>query len=278
MPELPEVETVKRGMEQALLKKHIKSVQINRHDLRKPIPQDFGQSITNKELRALSRRGKYIIMHIGANTETTAILHLGMSGRIHILAPDDLYTPRKHDHVIITMDDNTRFTFEDPRRFGMFYTINTNWQESEPFISMGAEPLETWSKQNFLSAIRNKSAPIKSTLLDQRIVAGLGNIYVCEALFRTGIHPARPAKNISAQEADKIITHTRDILNEAIASGGSSLKDYQHTDGSLGYFQHKFAVYNQEGKTCSTLPCTAKIHRINQAGRSTFYCPNCQKM
>lgn len=274
MPELPEVEIVRRGMDRAITGKAIRIVQVNRYDLRIPVPQDFGQSVTGKIVRSLSRRGKYIIMHIG--DDVVSVLHLGMSGRIRIFSPDDSYVPQKHDHIVFTMDDGTCFAFEDPRRFGMFYLASNDWEVDKPFISMGAEPLEKWSGQDLFESIRNKKAAIKSVLLDQRVVAGLGNIYVCEVLFRARINPVCQAKDLDIGACERIVAHSRDVLNEAIAAGGSTLKDYQHTDGSLGYFQHGFSVYDREGHKCTHESCSSEILRIVQAGRSTFYCPSCQ--
>lgn len=274
MPELPEVEIVRRGMQQAILEKTIRCVQVNRYDLRVPVPKNFGQSVTGKIVRSLSRRGKYIIIHF--DDDVVSVLHLGMSGRIRIFPPDEVYSARKHDHIIFTMEDGTCFAFEDPRRFGMFYLSSNDWQKGKPFISMGPEPLEKWSGQDLFESIRNKSASIKSALLDQRVVAGLGNIYVCEVLFRGRINPTCQAKSLDIGVCDMIVAHVRDVLSEAIAAGGSTLKDYQHTDGSLGYFQHGFSVYDREGRKCSHGACDAEIIRIVQAGRSTFYCPACQ--
>ena len=276
MPELPEVEIIRRGMEGAILGKGIKSAIVNRYDLRIPIPQDFSMRVTNKVLTSLERRGKYIIMHIG--DDISAILHLGMSGRIRIFKSGDTYEPRKHDHIVITMDDGTLFAFEDPRRFGMLYIAGSDWQTEKPFIAMGPEPLnDNWSGSDLFEKLARKKSPIKTALLDQRVVAGLGNIYVCEALFRASIAPTRLSNSITKAESKRIVKYSQEILKEAIEAGGSTLKDYQHTDGSLGYFQHGFAVYDQEGADCHNETCRAQISRIIQAGRSTFYCPECQK-
>lgn len=274
MPELPEVEIVRRGMDQAITGKAIRCVQVNRHDLRVPVPQNFGQSVTGRVVRSLARRGKYIVMHLG--DDVVSVLHLGMSGRIRIFSPDDAYQPQKHDHIVFTMEDGTCFAFEDPRRFGMFYLTANDWSAEKPFVSMGPEPLEQWSGRALFESIRNKKVAVKSALLDQRIVAGLGNIYVCEVLFRAHINPVRQAKDLDIAACERIVAHTCDVLNEAIAAGGSTLKDYQHTDGSLGYFQHGFSVYDREGQECSDVVCSSKILRIVQAGRSTFYCSTCQ--
>ena len=280
MPELPEVEIIKRGMENALLGKHIKAVQVNRYDLRVRVPQDFRQRVTGKPIESLERRGKYIIIRLDANI--FIILHLGMSGRINIFPPNKPYEPQKHDHVIFTMDDGTCFAFEDPRRFGTLYIATNDWRKEKRFADMGPEPLDNepldnWMGQALLESLKNKKSAIKTALLDQRVVAGLGNIYVCEVLFRSSISPMRTSNSITKSEADKIVTHSCIILNEAIKAGGSTLKDYKHTDGSLGYFQYGFAVYGREGQECKNKNCASPILRIVQAGRSTFYCPSCQK-
>ncbi len=274
MPELPEVETIRRGMENAMLGKTFKTIQVMRHDLRIPIPENLGQAMTGQTLQAISRRGKYMVLHL--SNDKHIILHLGMSGRIHI--SHDEKTALKHDHVIMYMNDKTRISFEDPRRFGMFYLAATpNWEDEKPFSDMGPEPLNANLTGDMLhNRIKNKKAPIKSALLDQRVIAGLGNIYVCEALYRSKIHPQKPCEQITKEKIRALMPHIKDILNEAIESGGSSLKDYKHTDGSLGYFQHGFKVYDQENNNCQNDGCNKNIVRIIQSGRSTFFCPHCQ--
>ncbi len=275
MPELPEVEIVKRGIENAVLGKKIEMVKINRYDLRAPVNSNFGQMVTGQVVKKLERRGKYIIMHIGDGI--FAILHLGMSGRIHIFGSNDNFEEHKHDHIIFTFEDKTRFSFEDPRRFGLLYLTQDDWQKEKRFASMGAEPLEDWTGDDLFNSLKNKKTPIKTALLDQRVVAGLGNIYVCEALFKAGVAPTRLSNSITKNEAAKIVKYSRAVLKQSIKSGGSTLKDYQHTDGTLGYFQHSFLVYDCQGKKCGNKNCSSEIQRIVQAGRSTFYCPNCQK-
>lgn len=273
MPELPEVETIRRGMETAMNGKKFQSVIIRRHDLRTPIPQNLDQEMKGKTLRNIIRRGKYMILNL--DNVAYIVVHLGMSGRIHITQNDR--EPLKHEHVIMTMNDNTRIAFEDPRRFGMFYSAHQNWESEKPFSDMGPEPLSNACNGEILTqALKNKNTPIKNALLDQRIIAGLGNIYVCEALFRAGIHPQTPAKQIPQEKTEILMPHIKDILNEAIESGGSSLKDYKHTDGSLGYFQHGFQVYGRENEKCVNKACNQNIVRIIQSGRSTFFCPSCQ--
>lgn len=272
MPELPEVETIRRGMEEAMLGKTFKNITVHRRDLRTPIPENLEQIVTGNALRTIIRRGKYLILNL--SNQNNIILHMGMSGRIHITKEHT--PPLKHEHVIMIMDDGMRISFEDPRRFGMFY-LSQDWENEKPFSLMGPEPLgNQYSAQTLHQSLQNKSLTIKQALLDQRVIAGLGNIYVCEALYRAKIHPLTPSKNISLENLEILVPHIRDILNEAIASGGSSLKDYQHTDGSLGYFQHGFKVYDREGEKCANESCNDNIVRIIQSGRSTFFCPTCQ--
>lgn len=273
MPELPEVETIRRGMEKAMKGKTVKSVNIRRRDLRTPIQNNFETLITGKTLNNLERRGKYMILNF--SDDINAVLHMGMSGRIHISNTDK--APLKHDHVILYMHDDTRISFEDPRRFGMFYICAKDWETEKPFATMGPEPLgNTISGATLYEKLKTRKAPIKQALLDQNVIAGLGNIYVCEALFQSRLHPKMHAHKITEDKSDTLMRHIREILNEAIESGGSSLKDYQHTDGTLGYFQHGFQVYDREGKTCQTPSCNDYIVRIIQSGRSTFFCPRCQ--
>lgn len=277
MPELPEVETVRRAMAGAMIDRTVQSVQVRRYDLRVPIPQDIGQSLSGRKVVALLRRGKYMIMRLDHGRGT--IIHLGMSGRVRIYPAGDKDAPLKHEHIILTLDNDVRVAYEDPRRFGMFYTAeHDDWRMDKPFAAMGAEPLEKdWSAEDLLQKLKNKKSPIKTALLDQHVVAGLGNIYVCEALHDARISPLRSSHTITRKEAQRLVPCVRAVLEDAIASGGSSLKDYKHTDGSLGYFQHKFKTYDQEGKECPTKSCKGEIMRIVQSGRSTFYCPMCQK-
>lgn len=275
MPELPEVETVRRGMVDAMCGKSIEQVTVRRYDLRGGIPEDLADVMTGKEIRLLERRGKYILIHFGDHK--TAVLHLGMSGRIRIYSDKGAVENKKHDHVILIMSDGCVVIFEDPRRFGMLYLVRApHWQEEKPFSEMGAEPLSNeWSGQDLAFKLSNRKSPIKNALLDQSVVAGLGNIYVCEALFFSGISPSRLAYTLKSEEIERLVVHVRTVLNNAIAAGGSSLKDYAQTDGSLGYFQFGFKVYDREGHICPN-ECGGNVHRIVQGGRSTFYCPNCQ--
>ena len=277
MPELPEVEIVRRGLMPAILDKHIKTIVLNRSDLRGGIPLNLVKSIQGSRIITTQRRGKYILVF----TENGAgfVLHLGMSGRIDVRGPKQKYEPRKHDHVVIIMDDETRVIFNDPRRFGMLYSVREDsWKSEAPFASMGPEPLDDdFDGDVLFKKLRGRRTPIKSALLDQKIVAGIGNIYACEALFESGISPFRIADSIVAPEAKALARALKNVLNSALESGGSSLKDYRHTDGSSGYFQHSFSVYDRQGVACPGCDCditkTGGINRVVQAGRSTFYCP-----
>ncbi|MGH1404301.1 MAG: bifunctional DNA-formamidopyrimidine glycosylase/DNA-(apurinic or apyrimidinic site) lyase [Alphaproteobacteria bacterium] len=276
MPELPEVETVMRGLEKSALNHVVSHVKVNRYDLRVPVPADLGQSVTGGRITKFQRRGKYILVHF--DRDVSLIIHLGMSGRMRIFASAAQYEPRKHDHIIMTMDNDVCIAFEDPRRFGMFYYVGQDqWSRQSPFDRMGPEPLDNWNADQLHAALDRRKSPIKNALLDQRIVAGLGNIYVCEALHRARISPFCLASDISHHQAEGLIPIICDILKDAIKSGGSTLKDYQHTDGSLGYFQHSFRVYDREGEPCTHKECAGVVERAVQSGRSTFYCSTCQK-
>lgn len=274
MPELPEVETVRCGLENAVLGKRVQDVQINRYDLRFPVPDDFRQVFSGQIIQNLIRRGKYIIFELGSGAQS--VLHLGMSGRVRIFSAGQEYVARKHDHILITLEDSSFFVFEDPRRFGMFYLARENYLLEKPFNAMGPEPLEDWSGEDLLARVKGKKANIKTALLDQRVVSGLGNIYVCEALYDSGISPERAAGSLEKVECVRLVRAARSVLEKAIEAGGSTLRDYQKTDGSLGYFQYQFSVYDQDGQPCRSAKCSGKIHRIVQAGRSTFFCPSCQ--
>jgi len=276
MPELPEVETVMHGMMPALENATIQNVTINRFDLRGGIPRDFAERVTGAYVDKLERRGKYIIAHL--NNDTSIILHLGMSGRIRIFPQATSYDAQKHDHVIFDTAAGARIAFEDPRRFGMLYLApRSAWDQAPPFSKMGSEPLDNhFHAQRLASALTSRKSPIKSALLDQNIVAGLGNIYVCEALYRAHISPLRLSNSLNAGEIDALTAAIKDVLRDAIAAGGSTLRDYQHTDGELGYFQHRFDVYGRKDEPCKTATCDATVQHCVQSGRSTFYCAQCQ--
>ncbi|MFV0491826.1 MAG: bifunctional DNA-formamidopyrimidine glycosylase/DNA-(apurinic or apyrimidinic site) lyase [Pseudorhodobacter sp.] len=283
MPELPEVETVRRGLLPVMEGKKIVRAAVNRPDLRWPFPPRMAERLTNARVIALRRRSKYILADL--STAETLLIHLGMSGRMLISGTQlgqfhhQHPAPAKHDHVVLDIEDGARVTFNDTRRFGAMDLITSGEIEAHPLLaSLGPEPLGNSFDAPYLAAqLAKRKTPIKSALLDQHIVAGLGNIYVCEVLFRAGIHPARKADRIAKARAEGLVPIIRDVLTEAIDAGGSSLRDYRQTDGELGYFQHSFRVYGREGEACITPGCKGRITRIVQSGRSSFFCPRCQR-
>ncbi|WP_375616412.1 MULTISPECIES: bifunctional DNA-formamidopyrimidine glycosylase/DNA-(apurinic or apyrimidinic site) lyase [unclassified Bartonella] len=291
MPELPEVETVRRGLESVVTNAKIVSIKLNRRDLRFPFPEAFSERLIGRKIIELGRRAKYLLFHLSHNE--TILSHLGMSGswRIEHDILRKAFSTRnklvKHDHFI--MDIQTRdgefyhLIYNDVRRFGFMLLVDTDKLYEHPLLNkLGLEPMSnSFSGRYLQKAFVNKKMSLKGVLLDQSIVSGLGNIYVCEALWRSRLSPQRSAftlasKTTRAREfADSLAQNIRNVISEAILSGGSSLRDYMHIDGSLGYFQHAFSVYGREGKEC--LECGAPIIRILQAGRSSFYCSQCQK-
>lgn len=293
MPELPEVETVRRALDPRLVGHHITSVEQRRPDLRFPFPQDFTARLTGRRVEAVRRRAKYLLAEL--DTAETLVVHLGMSGRITLSTPNgrnqatarfhqateglDALGKAPHDHVVFDLDDGTRVVFNDHRRFGfMDLVANDKLFHHKHFVGLGPEPLgNTFSHAHLDDTLKTKSTPIKTALLDQRVVAGLGNIYVCEALHRARISPKRLARSIPGVRAARLAPAIRSVLEEAICAGGSSLRDYIHTDGSLGYFQHAFNVYDREGEACQNVGCQGIVRRIVQSGRSTFYCSQCQR-
>lgn len=283
MPELPEVETVRRGLAPVMEGEVMAQVAVNRPDLRWPFPERMAERLAGQTVLRLRRRSKYILADLGSGE--TLLIHLGMSGRILISGDPlgrfvhDHPAPEKHDHVVFDMANGARITFNDPRRFGAMDLMETARAEEHPLLAkLGPEPLgNEFGESVLVTALKDRNTPIKSALLDQKIVAGLGNIYVCEALFRTGISPRRKARQISAARAATLVPAIREVLTQAIAAGGSSLKDFRQADGELGYFQHSFDVYGREGEPCRTPGCTATVARIVQSGRSSFYCPACQR-
>ena len=283
MPELPEVETVLRGISPILEGNQIDYAQINRPDLRRPFPNNLAKRLENRKINFLHRRSKYILIDLSEGE--TLIIHLGMSGRIMISKKvagtfhHNTTPSQKHDHFILYFKDNHQLTFNDPRRFGVIDLLRTETLELSGILSqIGPEPLSNrFNEAYFVSTMRLKKTNIKSALLDQRVVAGLGNIYVCEALFRAGISPKRLALRISHKKLSSLVPIIKEILMEAISSGGSSLRDFRNASGDLGYFQHSFDVYGREGQDCYNTKCDSKIKRITQAGRSSFYCSNCQR-
>lgn len=280
MPELPEVETVRRGLLPAMEGRVIELAEVNRPDLRWPLPEAMADRLTRKRVLALRRRSKYILADLSSGE--TLLIHLGMSGRMLISGQmigdfhHDHPAPQKHDHVVLHMEGGTRVTFNDARRFGAMDLLPTATAEQHPLLAeIGPEPLGNGFNESYLAArLKDRNTPIKSSLLDQHLVAGLGNIYVCEVLYRARIAPDRKAGAVRDPAA--LVPIIRQVLAEAIDAGGSSLRDYRQADGELGYFQHAFQVYGREGEPCLTPGCQSHIARIVQSGRSSFYCPACQ--
>ncbi|HJW40402.1 MAG TPA: bifunctional DNA-formamidopyrimidine glycosylase/DNA-(apurinic or apyrimidinic site) lyase [Rhizomicrobium sp.] len=289
MPELPEVETVRLGLRPAMEGYRLTHVETRRGDLRVPFPNDFAGRLTGRRVKRLRRRAKYILGDL--DDGETLVIHLGMSGRMSVHTGGSARKlgnyvhdmgevtvgHDKHDHVVMDTDAPARIVFNDHRRFGLMLLVETTeLEEHKLFKGLGVEPLsEEFNAAYLRAALRSKKTPIKSALLDQRVIAGLGNIYVCEALFRAGISPKRLAGKVTKEQSAKLTTAIKTVLRQAIKAGGSSLRDHKRTDGELGMFQHNFAVYGREGEPCPG--CKGTIKRIVQAGRSTFYCPKCQR-
>ncbi|NCT40250.1 MAG: bifunctional DNA-formamidopyrimidine glycosylase/DNA-(apurinic or apyrimidinic site) lyase [Alphaproteobacteria bacterium] len=278
MPELPEVEIVKRGLEGALLVDgvgaRIDTLTFNRPNLRVLLPVHLPDALKGQRFSSFTRRGKYVVAFVESGAGF--ILHLGMSGVVKIIPKDERYIPAKHDHVVFKMDDGGHVVFNDPRRFGFLKaTTRDDWQFDDSFRGMGPEPLSNGFNGPILAErLKGRSGPIKTALLDQKIVAGVGNIYACEALYMAGISPKRSAGSVQGKRAERLAAAIVDVLTRAIESGGSSLKDYYQADGSLGYFQHSFKVYDREG---DIVDGKHPVVRIVQSGRSTFYCPAKQR-
>ena len=281
MPELPEVETVRRGLLPAMEGKRILRAEINRPDLRWPLPERMAERLTGARVERLRRRSKYILADL--DTGESLLIHLGMSGRMlvsGVMLGDfhlDHPAPQKHDHVVLHMEGDARVTFNDARRFGAMDLVRTDREEAHWLLSgIGPEPLGNAFDESYLTAaLKKRSSPIKTALLDQHVVAGLGNIYVSEVLFRAGIDPRRAANRISATRLAQLVPLIREVLTEAIEAGGSSLRDHRQADGELGYFQHSFRVYDREDEPCPT--CATPIRRIVQSSRSSYFCPRCQR-
>ena len=270
MPELPEVETTVRGLTPVLAGHRLTAVEPRRADLRKAIPPDLRERLTGTTVTALGRRAKYGLIDTARGD--TLIFHLGMSGRWRV----DPREPQAHDHLLLETDAGRRLALNDPRRFGFLDLVRTDALAAyPPFAAMGPEPLGPGLTGAYLhAALAGRRAPIKAMLLDQRIVAGLGNIYVCEALFRARIAPVRDAGRIALTRLERLAVAIRAVLLDAIAAGGSTLRDFAHPDGALGYFSKRFAVYGREGEPCG---CGGTVRRRVEAGRSTFWCPACQR-
>jgi formamidopyrimidine-DNA glycosylase len=279
MPELPEVETVMRGLQQRLEGRIIVTATAHRPDMRWPFPEGLQKRLTGARVTGFRRRGKYILMRL--NGGDSVLLHLGMSGRM-VLSPVRPNLPTPHEHLVLETDDGWRMGFVDPRRFGSVDLVPTRQEDTHKLLAgLGPEPLDAaFSPARLSAALAGKRTPIKAALLDQKVVAGLGNIYVSEALFRAKLSPQRSAHTIPGIRAERLVPAIKDTLNEAIAAGGSSLRDYIQPDGELGYFQHAWKVYGREGEPCERCPgrpACPGIRRITQSARSTFYCPRTQR-
>ena len=275
MPELPEVETLRRGLALKMSGRRILQAELRRPDLRRPFPAALAARLDGALIGAVGRRGKYILIELDSNG--LLLLHLGMSGRV--TAGSAALPDAPHDHVVLRLDDGTVIRFNDPRRFGLLDYVKRGEEGQHPLLAgLGPEPLEDEFNSGYLAeALAGKMTPIKSALLDQRIVAGLGNIYACEALFRAGISPRRLAASIGMGRAERLVGGIRSVLSEAIEAGGSSLRNYVQADGELGYFQHRWAVYGHEGEPCPGCLCGGAVRRIVQSGRSTFFCAKRQR-
>jgi formamidopyrimidine-DNA glycosylase len=293
MPELPEVETVRRGLQPVMEGQRIVRVETRRGDLRFPFQKDFVARLNGQLVTGLGRRAKYLLADLGSGD--VLLMHLGMSGSFRVALGGGEATPgefhyarsedRAHDHVIFHMASGAVISFNDPRRFGAMKIVARDEIENEPLLSgLGPEPLGNEFDAAMLAhTCAGKKTSLKAALLDQRVVAGLGNIYVCEALFRSHLSPRRLAATLATKKgeatdhAKRLVDAIHTVLNAAIQAGGSSLRDHRQIDGELGYFQHSFQVYDREGEKCPTRGCKGTVRRFVQNGRSTFWCPNCQK-
>lgn len=274
MPELPEVETVRRGLEGSIIGRHIDEVVIRRDKIRIPIPADFAERVQGAQVKAVERRAKYLLIHL--DNGYCMLVHLGMSGRMMVFSQPPK-TPEKHDHVYWLLNDGQAMVFNDARRFGLVTGGDGAAIHSHVLLaSMGPEPLGDVFTPNYLySQLQRRKQAIKPVLMDQKLVVGVGNIYASEALYRTGIHPERPANELKRKQVQSLHAAVCAVLRDAIASGGSTLRDYVNSAGASGYFQHRFDVYDREGEPCRA--CSTPITRMTQAGRSTFWCESCQK-
>ena len=293
MPELPEVETVRRGLQPAMEGSRIVKAEARRKDLRFPFQKDFIARLEGQTVTGLGRRAKYLMADLGSGD--VLLMHLGMSGSFRVLGGPGSDTPgrfhhprgddRAHDHVVFHMSSGASVVFNDPRRFGYMKIIARNALEHEPLLKgLGPEPLgNQFDAAKLARACANKKTSLKAALLDQRVVAGLGNIYVCEALYRSHLSPRRLAATLATKKAEptehakRLVGSIHDVLNQAIKAGGSSLRDHRQTSGELGYFQHAFQVYDREGEKCQSRGCSGIVRRFVQNGRATFWCPKCQK-
>jgi formamidopyrimidine-DNA glycosylase len=293
MPELPEVETVRRGLQPAMEGAKIVKAEVRRKDLRFPFQKDFVVRLEGQTVTGLGRRAKYLMADLSSGD--VLVMHLGMSGSFRVVNDDHGHTPgqfhhprtedRAHDHVVFHMSSGAAVVFNDPRRFGYMKVVRRQAVEEEPLLrDLGPEPLGNEFDADMLArSCANKKTSLKAALLDQRVVAGLGNIYVCEALFRAHLSPRRLAATLATKKGEttdharRLVEAIHAVLNQAIKAGGSSLRDHRQTSGELGYFQHSFQVYDREGEKCQSKGCGGIVRRFTQNGRSTFWCPKCQK-
>jgi formamidopyrimidine-DNA glycosylase len=301
MPELPEVETVRRGLQPVMEGYRIVKMEVRRKDLRFPFQRDFAARLTGQTVTGLGRRAKYLLADLSSGD--VLLMHLGMSGSFRVVKDEEQKTPgefhhvrnedRAHDHVVFHMSSGASVVFNDPRRFGYMKVIARRALDQEPLLrELGPEPLGNEFDAAMLArSCANKKTSLKAALLDQRVVAGLGNIYVCEALYRAQLSPRRLAATLATKarqrngipggeptdHAKRLVAAIHAVLNQAIKAGGSSLRDHRQTSGELGYFQHSFQVYDREGEKCQTAGCDGIVKRFTQNGRSTFWCPKCQK-
>ena len=275
MPELPEVETIRRGLSKAMTGQLINEVIVRRTDLRRPLPDGFVETVRGKNIVTIGRRAKYLLMWL--ESDVVVLIHLGMSGRMVIELGTDPHIPnRKHEHIVFVLENDNIIRFSDPRRFGLMELSHAKNLSSHQLLKdIGPEPLSIeFNGLTLANRLQGRKTPIKSVLLDQRVVAGLGNIYVCEGLFMAGLSPMRSANTITLKQASILVKKTKELLLDAIESGGSTLKDHVSATGEMGYFQHKFKVYGRAGHPCPI--CEEPVRRIVQAGRSTFFCSECQ--
>ncbi|MEZ0222211.1 bifunctional DNA-formamidopyrimidine glycosylase/DNA-(apurinic or apyrimidinic site) lyase [Tardiphaga sp. 1201_B9_N1_1] len=293
MPELPEVETVRRGLQPAMEGSKITRLDLRRKDLRFPFQPDFADRLQGRTVASLGRRAKYLLADLDSGD--VLLMHLGMSGSFRVVSDENNVMPgafhhprsdeRAHDHVVFHMSSGPSVIYNDPRRFGFMKIFARSEIENEPFLKdIGPEPLgNEFDAAMLAGATAGKKTSLKAALLDQRVVAGLGNIYVCEALFRSHLSPRRLAATLATKKGEptdhsrRLVTAIHEVLNQAIKAGGSSLRDHRQTDGELGYFQHSFQVYDREGEPCQTDGCSGIVKRFVQNGRSTFWCPKCQR-
>jgi len=275
MPELPEVETIRRGLSKAMTGQLINEVIVRRTDLRRPLPDGFVETVRGKNIVTIGRRAKYLLMRL--ENDVVVLIHLGMSGRMVIeLGTDPQIPNRKHEHIVFVLENDNIIRFSDPRRFGLMELSHAKNLSSHQLLKdIGPEPLSIeFNGLTLANRLQGRKTPIKSVLLDQRVVAGLGNIYVCEGLFMAGLSPMRSANTITLKQASILVKKTKQLLLDAIESGGSTLKDHVSATGEMGYFQHIFRVYGRAGHPCPI--CEEPVRRIVQAGRSTFFCSECQ--